>query len=751
MRLMLFLVVLFMQVAGISAWGRLTAEHRASSIEHRLSADLSGVAQAKSEASAKVEASLVRRLVQRSASEVESFSEGGSIAHRASTHPFSVHDMLAMKRLSDPQISPDGRWVVFVLRETDLEANRGRTDLWLARHPCGGLVGTHGTGLRRLTSHPEADSNPRWTPDSNSIYFLSSRSGSSQIWCIQVDGGEAEQITNGPLDVGNLIVSPDGKYLAFTMDVFPDCNAALTKAKLDEIKQRKATGRVYEHTFVRHWDTWKDGRRSHLFVMPSSGGQPVDVMAGMDADTPSRPFGGPEEITFTPNSKGIIFTARDVGSEETWSTDFDLYLVPIDPNKGRPKCLTEKNRAWDTQPIFSPDGKTLAYLAMSRPGYEVDRFRIVLRPCPDGAERVLTESWDRSPSSICWSQDSKTIYAIAENIGQKSLFAIDVKTAEVRTIVKDGNISSVAVAGDRIIYGLDNLCSPAEIYSVKPDDSDVRKITQINAEKIAAVRMGEYEQFSFKGWNNEPVFCYIVKPIDFDPNKKYSVTFLIHGGPQGSFGNHFHYRWNPQTYAGAGYAVVMVDFHGSTGYGQPFTDSIRGDWGGKPLEDLKKGLAAAIERYPWMDGDRVGALGASFGGYMINWIAGSWPDRFRCLVNHDGTLDERMAYFDTDELWFPEWDHEGTPWDNPDSYEKHNPVNFVKNWKTPMLVIHSGLDFRIPESQGLATFNALQRRGIPSKLLYFPDENHWVLKPRNSILWHETILDWLDQWLKEKE
>jgi len=724
MRLMLFLVVFFVGVP------RSTPDVRDQFIENRLSADLSGVAQAKSEASAKAEAS--------------------SIENQKSTHPFSVHDMLAVKRLSDPQVSPDGRWVVFVLRETDLEANLGRTDLWLARHPCGGLVGTDGTGLRRLTSHPEADSNPRWTPDSNSIYFLSSRSGSSQIWCIRVDGGEAEQITNGPLDVGNLIVSPDGKYLAFTMDVFPDCNAALTKAKLDEVKQRKSTSRVYERTFVRHWDTWKDGRRSHLFVMPSSGGQPVDVMAGMDADTPSRPFGGPEEITFTPDSRGVIFTARNVGREEPWSTDFDLYLVPVDGSQ-QPRCLTDENNGWDTNPVFSPDSKTLAYLAMSRPGYEADRFRIILRSWSDGDQRVLTRDWNRSPSSICWSQDSKTIYATADNLGQKSLFAVDVEMGRVRTIVKDGTVSSFGIAGDIIVYGLDNLHSPVELYSVKPDGSDVRKITQINAEKIAAVRMGEYEQFSFAGWNNEPVFCYIVKPIDFDPNKKYPVTFLIHGGPQGSFGNTFHYRWNPQFLAGAGYAVVMVDFHGSTGYGQPFTDSIRGDWGGKPLEDLQKGLAAALQRYPWMDGDRVAALGASFGGYMINWIAGVWPDGFRCLVNHDGTLDERMAYFDTEELWFPEWDHEGTPWDNPDSYEKHNPVNFVKNWKTPMLVIHSGLDFRIPESQGLATFNALQRRGIPSKLLYFPDENHWVLKPRNSILWHETILAWLDQWLKEKE
>jgi len=657
------------------------------------------------------------------------------------THPFSVHDMLAMDRISDPRVSPDGKWIVFVLRKTDLEENKRRTDLW--------LVSADRAELRQLTSHPENDSNPRFSADGKSVWFISNRTESSQVWRIHIDDKKAEQITEQPLDVGNLVVSADGEHIAFTMEVFPDCNSAeCTKKRLDEIKERKAGGLIYDRTFIRHWDSWKDGRRSHLFVMPSSGGKALDVMQGMDADTPSKPFGGPEEITFTPDGKDLVFTARNVGTEEPWSTDFDLYRVPIDGSKP-PACTTEKNQAWDTNPIFSPDGKTLAYLAMARAGYESDRFRIVLRPWPNGKEWVLTENWDRSPSSICWSADGKTIYATANNTGQKSLFAIDVATGRISTIVKTGFISSPSVAGERIVYGLDNLQSPVELYSVKPDGSDVRSITRINAEKIATARMGEYEQFTFKGWNKQEVHCYVVKPIDFDPDRKYPVAFLIHGGPQGSFGNHFHYRWNPQVYAGAGYAAFMVDFHGSTGYGQAFTDSIRGDWGGKPLEDLQKGLAAALERYPWADGEKVGALGASFGGYMINWIAGNWPGRFKCLVNHDGNLDERMAYFDTEELWFPEWDHLGTPWNNPKGYEKHNPVNFVKNWKTPMLVIHGALDFRVVDTQGIATFNALQRLGIESRLLYFPEEGHWVLKPHNSILWHETVIGWLDRWLKD--
>ncbi len=661
-------------------------------------------------------------------------------ANPQNPHPFSIHDMLAMDRVGDPQVSPDGKSIVFVLRKTDLEANRGRTDLW--------LVGTEGTGLKQLTSHPAGDFNPRWSPDGNSVLFLSTRSGSSQVWRIYLTGGEAVQATEQPLNVGNLVLSQDGNHIAFTMEVFTECEEInCTKEKLTAKENSKTSGVIFEKLFVRHWDTWKDGRRSHIFVMPTNGGDVVDIMKGMDADSPSKPFGGAEEITFTPDSKAIVFTARDVGREEPWSVDFDLFSAPIDASKA-PECLTEKNQAWDTGPAFSPDGKTLAYLAMSRPGFEADRFRIVLRDWTSGKERVLTENWDRSPGGIVWSANSKTIYTTASNLGQRSLFSIEAASGKVKTIVQEGRVSSPSVAGKRLVFGLTNLKSPTELYSVKPNGSDVRTITKINAEKIAVARLGDYEQFTFKGWNDETVYCYIVKPADFDPAKKYPVAFLIHGGPQGSFGNSFHYRWNPQAYAGAGYAAVMVDFHGSVGYGQKFTDSITGDWGGKPFEDLQKGLEAALEKYPWMDGNRVGALGASYGGYMINWIAGNWPDRFKCLINHDGVFEHRMMYYSTEELWFPEWEHGGTYFAHSEGHEKHNPSLHVDKWKTPMLVIQGELDYRIPVTQGIAAFTALQRRNIPSKFLYFPDENHWVLQPQNSILWHDTVIGWLDHWVK---
>ncbi len=666
----------------------------------------------------------------------------GTLIMGATTHPFNVHDMLAMDRISDMQLSPDGNQLAFVLRKTDLEANRGRTDIW--------VLNTVNGKLTQMTEDPAGDFSPRWSSCGKSLLFLSTRSGSSQVWEMAADGSsEAEQLSDLPLDVNAFKPSPKGGNLALVLDVFIDAkHIEETRSRLDEMEKSKASGRLYDRLFIRHWDSWNDGRRSHIHLFNTTEKTVVDLMAGMDSDSPTKPFGGDEEFCFTPDGMGIVFTAKSVsGSEEAWSTNNDLYHVPIDLSAA-PVNLTAHNPAWDTSPVFSPDGKTLAYLAMSRAGFEADRFRIILRDWQSGTERTLAMNWDRSASSLSWDQKSQIIYVSADHIGQKALFAISVRDSKVTPLVDAGSVSSVQVGKKAIFFGLSTLVSPVEIFTVNKNGKGQKALTRINAEQLAAVRMGEFEQFSFKGAGDETVYAYLVKPVDFDPAKKYPIAFLIHGGPQGSFGNSFHYRWNPQAYAGAGFAAVMVDFHGSVGYGQAFTDSISGDWGGKPLEDLQKGLAAAVARYPFLDGDRAAALGASYGGYMINWIAGNWPDGFKCLVNHDGNLDERLAYFDTEELWFPEWEKGGTPWDNPKGYETHNPVNFVKNWKTPMLVIHGAKDFRVVETQGMSTFTALQRKGIPSRFLYFPDENHWVLKPHNSIQWHDTVLEWIRRWTK---
>jgi dipeptidyl aminopeptidase/acylaminoacyl peptidase len=660
----------------------------------------------------------------------------------AEPHPFTVHDLLAMERISDPEPSPQGDKVAFELRTTDLEANKGRFDLW--------LVNTDGTGLTRLTSDPAADNNPRWSPDGKSLYFLSTRSGSSQVWRLAIGGGDPVQITRLPLDVSNLTVSPDGSRLAFSIDVFVDCpTLACTKERQDAQAKQKSSGRVYQGGtgFFRHWDTWSEGQRSHLFVLPVAGGEPVDVSRGLNADTPSKPFGGTEEYTFSPDGRSVVFAARNVGAEEPWSTNLDLFLAPVD-GSAPPRNLTAANTATDNLPAFSPDGRTLAWLAMARPGFEADRLRIKLMDLASGRQRTLAEEWDRSPEGLQFSPDGRTLYATAEDVGQVPLFAIDVATGKVTKLVAQGHVRTPKLAGGRIVFGRDDLRTPVELFAARLDGTGVQQITRVNAGRVAAARMGEPEQFSFPGAGGDTVYGWTVKPAGFEPGRKYPIAFLIHGGPQGSFNNEFHYRWNAQAYAGAGYGVVMIDFHGSTGYGQAFTDAIRMDWGDKPLIDLQKGLEAAVARYPWLDGDRACALGASYGGYMINWIAGNWPDRFRCLVVHDGIFDQRMMYYGTEELWFPEWENGGPYWQSAANYEKYNPANFVERWKTPELVVHGGRDYRVPDNQGIATFTTLQRRGIPSQFLYFPDENHWVLKPANSILWHDTLLAWLDRWLK---
>jgi dipeptidyl aminopeptidase/acylaminoacyl peptidase len=651
------------------------------------------------------------------------------------THPFGVGDMLAMERISDPVVSPDGELVAFTVRVTDEDANKGRTDVW--------LVDLSGGEPRRLTTHEANDWHQRFSPDGKALYFLSTRSGSSQVWKLDLAGGEPAQVTNLPLDVDNLQVFPDGKRLCFTLEVYPDAQTLAETATRDEERATsKVQARVYESLLYRHWDSWEDGKRNHVFVWDLAGGEPVDLMRGMDADSPPRPFGGAEEISIAPDGREIAFTAKDDGRENAWTTNLDVWTVPAD-GSAAPQRVTAANRAQDNHPLYSPDGRFLAWLAMARPGYEADQQRITVLDRTSGATSVRGASLDRSFGEFSWGQES-WIYATADNVGNHSLYSLD-EQGNTHVLVDKGTCASPRYSPRGLVFLHDTLHSPVELKAVHR--SEVRTFTRLNAEKLAAARMGDYEQFSFPGANGDTVHGYLVKPVDFDPAQTYPVAFLIHGGPQGSFGDHFHYRWNPQAYAGAGYAAVMIDFHGSTGYGQAFCDAIREDWGGKPYEDLMKGLDFALGTYPFLDGSRVAALGASFGGYMINWIAGQ-TDRFRCLVNHDGNLDERMAYFDTEELWFPEWDHGGPPWESPESYARHNPIDHVAKWKTPMLVIHGANDFRVVDTQGMSTFTALQRRGIPSKFVHFPDENHWVLKPQNSRFWHGQVLGWLDRWLK---
>ncbi len=652
----------------------------------------------------------------------------------------TVDDMLAMQRVSELAASPDGKLLAFSVRDTDVEANKGRTDIWMTR--------SAGGDAWRMTSHPDADFSPTFSPDGKIVYFLSTRSGSSQVWGISLYGGEAFQVTSLPVDVNGFKLLPDGKRLVLTADVYPDATLDETAKRDEKLAASKVKAKAYDELLFRHWDTWEDGKRAHLFLWsPQKASAPIDLMKGMDADCPDPPFSGMEQVDISPDGKWVAFATKSVGREAAWSTNSDVWLVDVDGARVV-ENISKANAGYDATPAFSPDGSTIAYLSMKRPKFESDRTRITLYTVKTKTTKVLTEAWDRSPSSITWSADGKTIFTSADHIGNHALFAVDVGSGAEKVLVAKGTNHSPTLAGGRVMFLRDTLVSPSEVFSVLPDGSDLKQHTTLNNARVDGIAWGEYEQFSFAGAKGETVYGYAMKPANFSGGKV-PVAFLIHGGPQGSFGDHFHYRWNPQAYAGHGYGVVFIDFHGSTGYGQAFTDSITGDWGGAPYEDLMKGLDAALAKYPWLDGNRVAGLGASYGGYMINWINGH-TDRFKALVCHDGNLDERMAYFDTEELWFPEFEHGGVPWEKPEGYTKHNPIDFIQNWKTPTLVIHGALDFRVVDTQGMSTFTALRRKGVAARYLHFPDENHWVLKPQNSQLWHKEVLSWIDRYTGHK-
>lgn len=665
-------------------------------------------------------------------------------------HAFNVRDLVMMDRVSDPQLSPDGRHAAFGVRSTDYDANKGVGAVYVLD------LDKDGQPVKVV----DKGSSARWSADGRSLYFVAPAKGVAQLWRVDL-GGEgglnlakhapAVQVSHGVLDLGGYKLSPDGKQVLLSYEVYTDCaTLACTQQRLDARAKDKASGTLYDKLFVRHWDTWADGRRNQLFAARFDGkgqlaGEPKLLSRGIDGDVPSKPFGDESEFGFAPDGKTVYFNARIAGTSEPWSTNFDVYSVPAD-GSALPANLTAENKAWDAYPVASPDGKTLYYLAMKTPGFEADRFAIMALDLASGAKREVDPKWDRSPGGLTISADGKTLYATADDNGQHPLFAIDAATGKATQLVGEGTVSGFSLAAGKLLLTRDDLKRPADVYLAAADGSGLKQVTHFNAAELKNAKVGDAEFFTFKGWNNETVQGYVVKPVDFQPGKTYPVAFIIHGGPQGAMENGWSYRWNPQTYAGQGFAVVTVNFHGSTGYGQAFTDSISGDWGGKPLEDLKLGWKAALDKYRFLDGDRACALGASYGGYMVYWIAGVWNQPWKCLVDHDGVFDARAMYYDTEELWFEERENGGTQYEHPENYEKFNPLNHVKDWRVPMLVIHSAKDFRIPDTQGLGAFTALQRRGIPSQLLHFPDENHWVLKPHNSVQWHDSVNAWLKQW-----
>lgn len=672
----------------------------------------------------------------------------------------TVEDLVTLKRVGAPVAAPDGKWVVFPQTDTDPVSYQRSTGLW--------RVATRGGTAERIADLPDADeTSPAFSPDGKRLYFLSDKSGRDQVWFLDLGtpGATPAQASDFTAAVAGFKLSPDGRRILVWGDVSRDCPTLGCDHDGDASRPGPGTGRIYRDGagFVRHWDAWETpGNYSRGFALDLGAdgkvaGQaialdgPVGTLTG---DTPSKPSGGGEELAWSADSASVFFAARQADAREPLSTNLDVWHSMLDGTA--PHSPTKANLATDTLPTPSPDGKWLAWAAMARPGYESDQLVVHVMNLQDHTRRVLTAGWDRSVGSLSWTADSSTLIVTAEEVLDTPAFRIDLATGKVVRLKlapkgqTEGRIGNVTpLAGGGLLYTRDNVSKPAEVWIAEPGKAP-RQLSRANGVQLSALAGLKSERFSFKGANGDTVWGQIHTPAK--AAGKLPVLLFVHGGPQGSFNDAWSFRWNPRVFAEQGYAVVSIDFHGSTGYGQAFTDSINQDWGGKPLEDLKLGLDAALAARPQLDGTRTCALGASYGGYMMNWIEGQWPDRFRCLVQHDGVFDARAMAYETEELWFDEWEHGGKPYhEDPAAYEKWNPVKHVAKWQTPMLVITSEKDFRIPYTQGLAAFTALQRKGVPSELLIFPDENHWVTKPKNSLQWHETVLAWLGRFLKAEK
>ena len=726
-----------------------------------------------------------------------------------SKHPFTFEDMMKLKRVGAPQPSPDGKWVLFSVVDVDLEANTRTPHVW--------IVPIAGGQEREIIKDQQADS-PRWAPDGKRFVFTSTKSGGSQLWIADFDPTAgtvtgAHQLTSIATEADGPLWSPDGKNIAFTSDIYPECDGApggnamgqeagCNAKKLNEANTSKVKALVFDRLLYRHWNAYKEGKRTHLFVVcvaPTcgcGGGKDGintascsiarDLTPG-DFDSPVFSLGGQTLYAFSPDGQELCYTSNHDKIEAT-STNNDLWIVPV--SGGPAKNITADNPASDSTPLYSPDGKYIAYRAQKRSGYESDRFRLMLYDRKTGEKKNLTEEFDRWVGTFAWTPDSKRIYFSSEDAGEAPVYAVALNPTDSGVQRDNGGPASsvwppiknqiallrgfnddlvLTPNGKSLLFTRMSIEQPSGIFVAgssagpcedhsRPKPSSVAvptikcalpqpsPITHVNDAILSQVAMSPLESFWFAGALGDKVQGFLVKPPNFEPSKKYPVKFLIHGGPQGAWGDDWSYRWNPELFAANGYIVIMTNFHGSTGYGQKFIDAINGDWGGAPFEDLMKGLDYAEQHYPFIDKDRECALGASYGGYAINWILGH-TNRFKCLVSHDGMFNSESAWGTTEELWFNEWEFKGTPYTNRELYRKWSPHLSATNFKTPTLVVHSQRDYRLDVSEGFQLFTTLQRLGVPSKMLYFPDEGHWILKPQNSRLWYQTVNDWVDQWI----
>jgi dipeptidyl aminopeptidase/acylaminoacyl peptidase len=664
--------------------------------------------------------------------------------------PITFEDMIALRRISDSVISPDDRWVMFSAVDVNLDANTRTSHLWLAP--------ISGDAAAKAITSGAGESRGRFSPDGKRILFLSTRDGGSQIWLQDFDAangalsGEPKRLTSLSGEADGPTWSPDGKNIVFISEVYSDCplnDDACNKKRDDETAQSKVKAKLFTGLYFRHWNHYTNFKRRHLLVVAADSGAVHDVTPG-DYDSPPFTVGGQDDYSFSPDGQQIAFTSNHAPVAAI-STNNDVFVVPVSGGEAR-KISTSPGS--DSTPLYSPDGRYIAFRTQQRDGFESDRFRLALYDRKAQTIKVVTEDFDRWVGTIAWAPDSKHIFFNAEDKGEAPFYRVSVDGGGVKEVLR-GTDDEPAFSpdGKTLVFTRQSIEHPNEVFSVSLKDSSAdgapRQVSHLNDAVFARVFTVPLEPFWFVGGNKTRVQGWLVKPPDFDAHKKYPVKFLIHGGPQSAWGDSWTFRWNAELFAAKGYLVVMINPRGSVGYGQKFTDEISGDWGGLPYVDLMRGLDYVLATYPFADGSHVCAMGASYGGYMVNWII-THTDRFQCAVSHDGMFNSVSSWGSTEELFFNEWEFKGTPWTDPAMYAKWSPSNFVKNIKTPTLVVHSQLDYRLDVSEGFQLFTTLQRLKVPSKMLYFRDEGHWVLKPQNSRLWYQTVNGWVDQWLKRQ-
>jgi dipeptidyl aminopeptidase/acylaminoacyl peptidase len=660
------------------------------------------------------------------------------LAAQSTKRPFDVYALQRAIRVSDPQLSPDGTRVAFVAERVYLTENAKKRHIWIAP--------IEGGDPTQATFQGDSNERPRWSPDSKSIAYVSDRSGKEQIWIMQADGSATRQVTNLATGASGVLFSPAGDRLVFQSRVYPKCGAddACNAQELESAESDPVKAKLIDRLLYRHWTAWDDGRVSHLFSisLSESGAGPVDLTPG-EYDVPTFSLGGPDDYAISPDGAELCFVQKTVDRPEL-STDTNLYVTPM---AGGEAVKVTNNPAADVSPAYSPDGRYLAYRRQDRPGYESDRWRLILLDRETGAAHSITDAIDRSVTSVVWAPDSSRLFFTTEDRGREPVFtALPDGSAQRMVIYGNAVHGDIQIAPDlkSIVYTAQSGSRPVEIYRSFSAGGAPTQLTHLNDSLLGDYATTALEEVEYTAPDGAKIGGFLVKPPDFDVQKRYPLLVLIHGGPQGAWGESWSYRWNPQVFAGAGYVVFMPNPRGSTGYGQRFTDEIRGDWGGKAFDDILAGVDNIIAR-PYVDATQIYAAGASYGGYMINWMLGH-TERFRAFVSHAGVYDLPSFYGATEELWFPRWEFRGSPWENRELYDQFSPSHYVDKFKTPTLVVHGEKDYRVPVTQGMQLFTALQEKNVPSEFLYFPDEGHWVLKPRNSVKWHETVLNWLQRW-----